>query len=155
MKRNLFSKNASIDKIGFIIYLNNFYLCNVKRVIAFSFLLIFLTSSTAFGQLLRLPALIDHYVEHANLGEESVFEFLCKHYSQSIDHTHGANQQHEKLPFKTEGVHTIHFVTLAPQSIFTIPHLIPELVEIPKAVYKQQQYLNASLDSIWQPPRFS
>lgn len=127
----------------------------MKRVIAISFLFIFLTANTAFGQLLRLPTLIHHYIEHVELDNSSLFEFLSEHYAKTINHPDDKHHDHEKLPFKTTDCHTSQVVTLVPQPTFAISQIIFNTVEIKKPIYNQQHYSNAYLNSIWQPPRFS
>jgi hypothetical protein len=40
------------------------YFTSVKRLIAISFILLYLFSTTDFGELLKLPLLVHHYFEH-------------------------------------------------------------------------------------------
>ena len=127
----------------------------MKKIFAISFLFIFLTANTAFGQLLRLPTLIHHYWEHVEWDNSTLFEFLSEHYSIKINHPDDKHHDHEKLPFKAVDCHAMQVVTIVPQPTFSISQIILNIVEIKKYTYKQQHYLNAYLNSIWQPPRFS
>lgn len=131
------------------------YIFNVKRIIAISFLFIFLTANTAFGQMLRLPTLVHHYLEHVEWDNMTLFEFLSEHYAVNINHPDDKHHDHQKLPFKTADCHTSQVVTLVPQPTFSICQIFPETIELKKSIRNQQHYSNAYLNSIWQPPRFS
>lgn len=138
-----------------VLYLNNDYTCTVKNVIAISFLFAFLTANTTFGELLRLPTLVHHYLEHVEWDNSTLIEFLSVHYASTINHPDDKHHDHEKLPFKTTDCHTSQVVTLVPQPTFAISKIIPNTVEIKKTTYNQHNYSSAHLNSIWQPPRFS
>lgn len=127
----------------------------MKRVIAISFLFIFLTANTTFGQLLRLPTLVHHYFEHLEWDNMTLFEFLSEHYAVKINHPDDKHHDHENLPFKTADCHASQVVTLVLQPTFTISQIIPETIELNKSIPKQQHYSNSFLNRIWQPPRFS
>lgn len=127
----------------------------MKRVIAIPFLFIFLTANTAFGQLLRLPTLVHHYFEHVEWDNSTLIEFLSKHYASTINHPDDQHHDHEKLPFKALDCQAIQVLTFIPQSTFSIAQIIFNTVEIKKPIFNQQNYSNAYLNSIWQPPRFS
>jgi hypothetical protein len=128
----------------------------VKRLIAISFLLIFLSANTVFGQLLRLPTLIHHYLEHVVLDNNpSLIAFLQKHYTEKINHADDQHHDHEKLPFKTADSNTAHIVSVVPPHSYSITQLIIEPVSIQQAIYNQKGYSKSYLNSIWQPPRLS
>jgi hypothetical protein len=131
------------------------YICNVKRLIAISFLFIFLTANTAFGQILRLPTLVHHYLEHVEWDNMTLSEFLSQHYAATINHPDDKHHDHQKLPFKVPVCDMSQVVTLVPQPTFPICQINPDSVELKKPFYKQQDYSNAYLNNIWQPPRFS
>ena len=127
----------------------------MKRVIAISFLFIVLTANTAFVQLLRLPTLVHHYFEHVEWDNSTLIEFLSVHYASTINHPDDKHHDHEKLPFKALECQAIQVQTFIPQTTFSIAQIIFNTVEIKKPIYNQQNYSNAYLNSIWQPPRFS
>ncbi len=129
------------------------YLYIVKRLFAISFLFIFLTANTTFGQLLRLPTLVHHYLEHVEWDNSSLFEFLSEHYAKEINHPDDKHHDHENLPFKNIDCHTSQIVSIVPQPTFSISQIIPDTVETKKSIRKQQHYSNTFLDNIWQPPR--
>lgn len=127
----------------------------MKRLIAISFLFIFLTANTAFGQLWRLPTLIHHYWEHVEWDNATLFEFLSEHYAMKINHPDDKHNDHENLPFKNINHSTFQVISIVPQPTFSISQIIPETIEIKKSIFHQQHYSIAYLNSIWQPPRFS
>ena len=129
------------------------YICTVKRLIAISFLFIFLITNTVFGQLLRLPTLIHHYLEHVEWDNTTFLEFLNEHYAKEINHPDDKHNDHEKLPFKNIDVQSSQVLSIAPQHDFMLSKPVFILVERKRSIHKQQHYSNAYLDSIWQPPR--
>lgn len=128
----------------------------MKRIIAIVFLFIFLSANTAFGQLYKLPVLIHHYLEHVDWDNNSSFiDFLSKHYVAEIKHPDDKHHDHQKLPFKSIGCHTIHVVATVSQPHSSFSQIILLGVELKKSIRNQQHYSSAHLNSIWQPPRFS
>lgn len=127
----------------------------MRKVIAISFLFIFLTANTVFGQVLRLPTLVHHYLEHVEWDNSTLLEFLSEHYAATINHPDDKHRDHQKLPFKTIDCQTSQVITIIPQPISLICQIIPEAIELKKNIRDQQHYSNAYLNSIWQPPRFS
>ena len=127
----------------------------MRRAIAISFLLIFLTTHTAFGQFLRVPVLVHHYLEHVEQDNFSLFQFLSEHYTSKINHPDDQHHDHEKLPFKSTQNQTSQVVMTVPYPIFSFVQRILKTVEIKITIRNTQHYSNAYLNSIWQPPRFS
>lgn len=133
----------------------NSYLCSVRKVLSLIFLFIFLSAYTAFGEVLKLPLLIHHYIEHVQEDNDlSIVDFLVKHYSGKIQHHHKENNhEHEKLPFKSSDSHFTHIVSTIPQPAPS--QTITITTKLKKTIHSQQDYSNACLNNIWQPPRFS
>lgn len=129
----------------------------MKRFLAIFFLFTFLTANTAFGEILRLPILVHHYIEHTQEDKDASFiNFIALHYGGNIEHQHKENHHdHEKLPFKTANCHASQVVTLAFQPFFSLAQIIFEPVDEKITISSQQNYSNSYLNSIWQPPRFS
>lgn len=62
--------------------------------------LVLFSSTTEVGQLLRLPLLISHYIDHYREEGQGICAFFHEHYV----HHHGVNndqQEDDRLPFKT------------------------------------------------------
>ncbi len=127
----------------------------MKKVIAIFFLFSFLSANTAFGEVLKLPLLIHHYIEHTQEDKDnSIVDFLVKHYVKDINHHHNDNHHdHDKLPFKTVNVHSVQTVYFQPLFVEFSRQIAEKELKIP--ILQQQNYSNAYLDSILQPPQIS
>ena len=73
----------------------------MRRRLAICLLLLHLIGSTAFGELLRLPALVQHYQEHRSANWSLGIEgFLAMHYTPGCDQTQSDPADHD-LPFRS------------------------------------------------------
>ncbi len=69
----------------------------MKRVFAIGLLFFYLISFTEFSEVLRLPLLVEHYIEHKDkVADLSFLEFLGMHYKNDVAH----DDQDMSLPFK-------------------------------------------------------
>ena len=129
----------------------------MKRLLAIFFLFTFLSANTAFGEVLKLPMLVQHYLEHTSEEKDvTIFKFLVQHYTEGENHDHRENHNHhDQLPFKAIDGHFSSVVSIAASPSIVISHntLVVTVVKLP--AYSQQNYSNTYLNSIWQPPRFS
>ena len=135
------------------------YICNqLKKLIAISFLSIFLCAYTEIGQLLKLPTLIHHYLEHHNDKTDdeygiSFIDFLKNHYNENSNHSDNAKHDHENLPFKTNDCNYMNTViALMQQKVFNL-HTTTIISAKNIACYTEQHYTSKSFGSIWQPPK--
>ena len=125
----------------------------MKKLTAISFLLIFLCANTELGQLLKLPLLIHHYLEHHEDDAGISFaDFLHKHYDEENSHS-SKNNEHEKLPFKS---HDLGFsqTTL----IYQLPIGFELQTDKPvltkeNIIYSPAFHPTSVLSRIWQPPK--
>ena len=135
-------------------------LSNLKKITAILFLFIFLFSNTVFGQLLKLPALFEHYhthTSHDRHGDHAItfWDFVKDHYSEASKNTGASNHDHGNLPFKHMDCQAINNPACSPQYIL-VDTSVPVFVgHFYKATCSQQDYPSGCLDSIWQPPRFN
>ncbi|MFT3702461.1 MAG: hypothetical protein QM802_08830 [Agriterribacter sp.] len=128
----------------------------MKKWIAIFFLFIFLSANTVFGEVLRLPVLAHHYLEHVTWdNNKSLFDFLAKHYAAKINHPDDQHHDHQRLPFKSMDCFALQVVITAPQSFFALSKIILVASEEKNILPDQQYYSSTVLSSIWQPPRFS
>ncbi len=95
----------------------------------------YLLSISEFNQLLKLPILVHHYIEHQSEDQSLTFSsFMAMHYAHGnvVDDDYAKDM---KLPFKTNHVNVIaNFVAMEvqfgeiivnqPISLFTFPKLI-------------------------------
>lgn len=125
----------------------------LKKLTAISFLLIFLFANTEIRQLLKLPVLIHHYLEHHDDdGGVSFADFLHKHYNEENSHP-STNNEHEKLPFKS---HDLGFTQTT--LVFQSPVGFELQTDKPastkeKISYSEVFYSSSILSRIWQPPK--
>ena len=74
----------------------------MKHLAAIALLSLYLFGTTEACQLLKLPFLISHYVEHKEHNNSSIsfIEYLALHYDGQ-SHSGDEHQNDNKLPFKT------------------------------------------------------
>jgi hypothetical protein len=126
----------------------------VKKYVSILFLSVYLLSITQLGELLKLPVMVEHYMEHKELDTTiTVWEFLCIHY-QDHDVFDADYEKDMKLPFKS---HTSSYCS----SVVFFP-LVPEFKFLPAVIYsyKKQNLFSYSFSYslgfhtlIWQPPK--
>ncbi len=124
----------------------------VRKVIAIFFMLLFLVSTTEFGQLLKFPILVEHYVEHkTNDANLSIWGFLQIHYSES--HKEIGDPVDEKLPFVSHA-HIISFVGIVtPTPVIKINRLKFNTNHNKVHAFDEDAIESNYLSSIWQPPK--
>lgn len=118
-------------------------------------IIVYLFSATEASQLLKLPLLFSHFIEHQQKEPSMSFgDFLHHHYA--IDHgDDGDAATDNKLPFKS---HDQCWSFVFPISIF---HTL-QLSQVQTIIIEKKNILfsssanifSAYLSTIWQPPRF-
>jgi len=130
----------------------------VKKIIAVSFLFIFLYANTEIGQLLKLPALVHHYFEHHNHEDEhniSFLDFVKSHYNENHKHSDtDKHDEHQNLPFKTINTNLNTVIAFVNQP--TISLRKPIIIAINNTVpYHSEFYISDVFARIWLPPKLS
>jgi hypothetical protein len=126
----------------------------LKKLIPILFLSIYLVSATELHELLKLPQLIEHFIEHNTDNKQTTFfDFLFTHYSSSND---GDNdiEKDVKLPFKTNdkciGSAPIAFVS----NHFDYSIIKPVYSDKKSYSKYTELFIKSSfLSTIWQPPK--
>ena len=122
----------------------------LKKLISIGLLLLLMGSNTEFHQLMKLPVLIKHYMDHRNSDQSLSFaDFILAHYGDQLD---TQDKTHEELPFKShECQHMSPLVLVCEFHAYKAPILHAE----PKALagYQEDFYTSGSFGSIWQPPQ--
>lgn len=112
----------------------------------------YITTSTQFCQLYKLPVFISHFIEHDKGGDflDEMKTFLVHHYGgHEVDADWETDQ---KLPFmKVEFVHIDFF--FSPIKLFDILHLDKEISTTSIKIFDEDFLHTYYLDSIWQPPK--
>ncbi len=108
---------------------------------------------TEFDQLLRIPLLISHFMEHKEESKAISFsEFMLIHYVEEYS-SNGDYERDMDLPFKSLDGNSIQVVASIPPNDC---YLKAKPVYTNGGKYKlfEESFIdNAYLSSIWQPPR--
>ena len=127
----------------------------LKKIFVISLLSIYLISITELSQLVKLPALVEHFIEHkAKDTSLSLIDFLSNHYAQDNDHD-GDEEREMKLPFKShDGCINSIVSESVPSSFYYLPAK-PVFTESKSYSTYTEQFLQSTyLSTIWQPPKF-
>ena len=121
----------------------------MKEKIVIALLSFYLLASTEFHQILSLPLLVKHYVEHREQVADMTFlQFLVMHYKTDVPH----DDQDMKLPFKTCH-HSLSAQTMAmPIQKITLTSGRVQSQKILLPVY-HSRIRPSYLEEIFQPPR--
>jgi len=125
----------------------------MKRWFSVILLSLYLCSTTELYQFLKIPILIEHYIEHKSENPEmTIFAFLKMHYDHPVKDADWQTDQ--KLPFVTHYEHSIIVFTINPP--FNLEFIENEILILsPKISSYNDAILDWSMiDSIWQPPKF-
>lgn len=125
----------------------------MKKLIAILLLSLYLVSTTELYQFLKMPVLIEHYLEHKGENPKiTLVSFIKMHYDNPVkDADYKTDQQ---LPFISHGCHLIVVFTLASPFTLHFPKNILQVIQSKKSFYKSNFYNLEILNSIWQPPKF-
>jgi len=128
----------------------------LKKIIAISFLFVFLGANSELHQLLRLPVLIHHFFDHQEQEPDETFaDFLNEHYSNHQNHSDNDHHDHDNLPFKTTDCATAH-VSLAFVNPIQISISRPIVFQDKiSSSYNGAFYSSTIVSNIWQPPKIS
>jgi hypothetical protein len=127
----------------------------MKRFLSITVLLSCLLSSTEMHELLRIPVLIYHYLEHRHHAPLSISGFLDIHYFAGDEHHHTGEGDHHDLPFETHQdlmVSNPFVATMLPVS-FTLLITAPVFQKPMLYAFSDNAGLNFFRPDIWQPPR--
>jgi len=123
----------------------------VSRILAISFLILYINSNTEFHEMLRMPILLEHYSEHKQkVSDISFWDFLVMHYKTDVSHDSDDNQ----LPFKDPG----HSFTASTLALPIYKMVLKETITLTKIDYSFsyfETFIASHLSEIFQPPRIS
>lgn len=128
----------------------------MKRAIVLPLLIAFLFANTELHQLLKLPVLMHHFIEHRHQNQqESLFLFLIEHYNDNSSHCNDNQNDHKNLPFKTHDCATMHStVVFNTISSFVIEE--PISISLKVSALKDKLFVPSTfLFNIWQPPKIN
>lgn len=123
----------------------------MSKVVAFFLITVFLCANTSIGQLLKVPNLIEHYIEHKNeVDTNSFVEFIKLHYSNNSQNN---EKEHQNLPFKTFE-NTTHLLFVFSIVNFNI-NTINSLISVKKTFFYKNSFKSNLFTSIWLPPKIA
>ncbi|MEO6903545.1 MAG: hypothetical protein ABI315_10390 [Bacteroidia bacterium] len=125
----------------------------MKKTIAIFFLAFYLLSTTQLAELLKMPFLVQHYIEHKQEKRDlSFIAFLKIHYAHG--NTKDADYDKDmKLPFKTISNTVYAYSFFTPLLELKLNKLI--YFKDDKQLFSDYTFTSSSsfLSSIWQPPK--
>lgn len=125
----------------------------MKKLVSILLLCLYLVSTTELYQFLKIPILIEHFMEHKEQNPDlSIGSFFRIHYDNPVkDADYNTDQQ---LPFVSHAAHLVIVCTPAiPFSFqFTDKELNP-VIKSRQTFYKSIFYNKDILNAIWQPPK--
>lgn len=124
----------------------------MKKWISILLLTCYLVSTTELYQLLKIPVLIEHFLEHKGDNPETTLSsFFKMHYdnpAQDEDY-----QTDQKLPFVTHSSHLVLVFTVNPDFFIEIKkQILPDHHQKIHS-YDDDFYNKDAFNSIWQPPK--
>lgn len=126
----------------------------MKKSLAILILSVYVVSTTELIQLLKLPVLVEHYLEHRERDSHISFsDFIGMHYTSEDSHDADYDQD-MKLPFKSHHCCTVFssgaFIAVTESFDLTI-HIQPgSLVHHPLPSINLPSGIQSG---IWQPPK--
>lgn len=122
---------------------------------AYLLIAFYLLATTELNQLLKLPILVGHYLDHqANAKNLSIYQFLYIHYAKG-DVKDADYEQDMKLPFKVNNNFLFQTSVIVPPLIFdgTLSKNLSNVIQ-KKFFYSNDSAMAvAFLSNIWQPPK--
>lgn len=123
----------------------------MTRILAISFLVLYINSNTEFHEMLRVPILFEHFNQHKKLVTDiSFWDFLVMHYKSDVNHDADDNQ----LPFKDPG-HSFTASTLALPIHKIVLKETTAPAKVDHSFIYHETFIASHLSDIFQPPRIS
>ena len=120
----------------------------MKNYIALFLLVCYLLNFTNFGELTKIPAMLEHYKEHQQESPKiSLLEFLHIHYAHGIVLDEDFSKD-MKLPFKSESA-------FSPFPEFKLHPIFIDTEDAKLSSIKDVDVSSGFQCNIWQPPKFS
>ena len=124
----------------------------MKKWVSIVLLSLFLVSTTELYQLLKMPVLVEHFLEHKVKNRDITFiDFIKMHYNDPVKDADYTTDQ--KLPFVAHSLPLTLVFTINPEFIIEIKKHIPS--DTDKKTFSEDHlfYNKDAVNSIWQPPK--
>jgi hypothetical protein len=124
----------------------------VRSVFNIGLLSLYLFTGTGFSQLLRMPELVEHFVEHCQGNAQMTWaEFFHMHYEEPAVRADN-HPSHHHLPFKSMDANAHSGPYVIDHFAFAIPQASDH--SEPLSTCHVDQFRPCQMDSgVWQPPR--
>ncbi|MFD1631118.1 hypothetical protein [Pseudopedobacter beijingensis] len=126
----------------------------MKKLLVILSIAVYLTSTTEINQLLKLPILVEHYIDHSQQNPKmSFWDFLVLHYN---NHEPDADYDTDmRLPFMAhhEVLSLLAYVDISLYQL-NADHTVPQDKKN-HTFYKELYLKSRYLSGIWQPPKVS
>ena len=124
----------------------------MKKRAAYIFLAIYLLGATQLHQLLKMPLLIEHYLEHKlDNGNLSLIGFMYQHYVGD-DGNANDDQKDQNLPFKSAHFQMQNTVVFAVFK-YELPKIIVPQNQSGWPVLQTRSLSTIALGSLFRPPK--
>ena len=125
----------------------------MKKLISILLLSLYLVSTTELYQFLKIPVLIEHYLEHKEQNPKlTIGSFFKIHYDNPVKDSDYTTDQ--KLPFVSHEAHFIIVCTPATPFTFQLSGKESNTIIVSKQTFYKSIFYNKDiLNSIWQPPK--
>ena len=122
----------------------------MKKALAIVLLSVYVFSSTEMHQLLKVPVLVEHFIEHKALsGSLTFLEFLSVHYASDTSH----DMHDHELPFKDfDHCVTVQTIVMPSSKIELKARLISD-TRVAYTSFYTLSIPSSHLSEIWQPPK--
>lgn len=120
--------------------------------------MLYLFTATNLSEFLKLPLLVEHYIEHKDLNKNLGFiDFMAIHYFSKtvIDDDY---EKDVKLPFKSNNTCcncNISHIYIFQYNKVDIQEIFHEVTINTYYIFKDDFSVSQNHKSIWQPPKFS
>lgn len=124
----------------------------MKKIIVILLLSSYFFSTTELSQLLKVPVLISHFVEHQENDNMSLWEYISHHYG---GHEKDADWDTDmRLPFMQHS-DLLQLTVVTPKNTFTLHPKNNHISSKNKFSCDNDEFIPSSyLNAIWQPPKF-
>ena len=133
--------------------MTNDYLYWVKRILVYITLFITLISTASTGQLLKLPILVSHYLEHQHKNHDIGFiDFLYMHYMGN-DMDDDDDDRDMQLPFKSSPPNCYNQLPSLPVAAIPLTRQNQFSEKNEFTISSETALMDPSLASLFRPPR--
>lgn len=130
----------------------------LKTTIAILFTITYLFTVTQLSELLKLPVMAEHFVEHKRENPKiTLWEFMCIHYAHGEVNDDDFDKD-MKLPFKSHSFCSCSSITFCQPVInydLSKKNLSPTSLKSKANFGYHFSFSTNFLSSIWQPPKVS